>query len=242
MHPQAHTNFGILLLSILFGVAIGAFVLVGMFTATFVLVNFLTGIIQTVFPQFMQPKRSVVDGESSAETRAATRKIALDFVLAERRKRESANITRQEFGAFKAEIEKRLRLTIAGHITSEDMQKVSEEWTLDALQQVAKGGKPQTSQADKDLISQARFHLLKFPDGPKNPPRYLCASSGHGDTLRRAFAHVRSKSIRMDYASAHRLAATIPGVFVAPANAAARLWVRGKSNLKTEGKTHAATA
>jgi hypothetical protein len=241
MHPQ-HTNFGIAVFSVLFGVAICTLVLVGMLVVSFLVVNFLTRIIQTISPNFLTPKRFATQGESPAETRAANRKIAFDFILDEaRRRRKISVVTQQEFAAFQAQIEKRLRSKI--EITNEDTQKVSDEWTLDALQQVVKDRTPQTSQADKDLISQARFHLLMYPDGPANPPRYLCASRGRGDTLRHAFANLRSKSIRMDYVSAHRLAASLPGnVFVSPANAAARLWVRGKADQTTEGKRYAATA
>jgi hypothetical protein len=247
VHAASHTNIGIAVLSGAFGILVAVLLMAGFFLICFFIVNFLTRLIQSVFPTFMTPKRTLEQGESPAEAREANRKIAYDWILeqARQRRQEVANVSQAEFGRFKNLVEARLQGKTAigvGEVTTED--KKENEWDLNLLNRAIPIETKKINRSDNELRDKAQFSLVTFPEGPKGPPRYLCmklnsASSASGKGLRVAFADLPQMAIRLDHVSAHRLANMIPNTFVAPINAAARRWIRNTEPLRVKEELHA---
>jgi hypothetical protein len=236
-HPQESTNYAVLAVSAAFGIALCASLLGGGFLVIFVFVNFITRILEQIWPTFMAPKRTEAQGESPSEQRAANRKIAYDYVLEQsrlRRKQESNVVSRDEFNSFRAQILRGKAAEVTniseGREQAPSMAGAEDSWDLEHLGNAVQESKAKPSMALKEIMNQARFHLLRFPGGPQHAAHYLCGSSGRGESMRHVFAPVRGKSLRMDWPSAHSLAATMSTgtspVFVCAANSAARIWMR----------------
>ena len=244
MHPvhPAHVNLGIQVLSGLFAVALCLLLLAGMCLLIFIFTNFITRIIQqTIWPNFLMPKRDAAQGETPQETRAANKKVALDWLLLEsQRRRKTANaVTQAEFQEFQQTVEARLQ----GRKENKGSESPEWEGDLEALQHLIRRGKSQKPISDP-LTAKAEFCLVRFPAGIDGPKRYLISKrSERGTGLRVCFAALPvSRALRLDYVSAMRLSKVIPNCFVTAANSYARVWMRGPDNKKQEEKSHAATA
>lgn len=205
-------NVGVTIMSGLFGVVLAVMLMLGFLLLCLVLANVLTRIVRMVFPNFAETKCVYAKGQNPAVVREENKRIAREWLVTEldRRIRESM---------------RKRNVNMQSRTIGADTKA---EWDLNELISIGKNI-PKTTLAQptpstSELSDKAEFCLVRFPYGLQHPPRYLCKKvSVRGVGLRVFFACLPNRSIRLDYVSAQRLAATLPDTFVAPANSAARL-------------------
>jgi len=174
-------------------------------------------VIRLFYPRFaILP---IAEGIDIKTDQKEVKRLAIDYVMAERLRRQRALKQRV------AEIEGVALSTLNG---SDEMS-----WDLSALKNIIHTEKIRSqveNTESKRTEDQAQYSLIRYPEG-QSQPRYLCTKlSQRGVGLRVAFASLApEKRIRLDYVSAMRLAEAIgPDVLIAPANAAARITVKRK--------------
>jgi hypothetical protein len=183
----------------------------GLLAICFIIATFIVNFIRIWKPHFAEyqwPEDAV-----KKHDHAGVRRVAIDFVIAERIRR--VNALRKQF----RELQDPLRILITQRKLANDPQI---KWSLDEIAGLIQL-KPLASQMDSE-----QYALAKFPHGPTGTAWWLCIKqSVKNKGMRTAFSPLVERRMRMDKASADRWAAQLgPEVFIVPASAAARIAAR----------------
>lgn len=194
----------------LFMTAMVSFLLVGLFVVGYVIASLLCAFLRNWWPTFGLPYLTPV--EEKHESLMDVKRVTLDFMLERRRALMKALHAEHHVNA--ATINDLMRKPI--EIDAESVAKL-----------VSRPTPPRNIKLESHLKEKAEYVLVRFTEGMATP-RYLCQKrSERGVGLRVAFAALFDKAIKLDLASAQRLASVLgTDTFVSPANAAARIATR----------------
>lgn len=163
------------------------------------------------------------------------------------------NATREYILAMRAKDDQDRRQRAIARRQGTPVQQTTEAQSrmeLDVLKNMMKLGAPKEPPVtpahravDRRLGDRAEYMIVKFPHG-LDKPIYLCRKQSvrdaEGPHLKTAWAPLRSEAIRLDLASATRLARTLgQDVFAIGGNASARILSRRQQELKEIPATEA---